>query len=112
MYRLLASEVFWHAGVCGCSIVTIDKGGVSVVPFEKEVHSTVFIPGTIAIIEASKFDEFVADDIELMLTDTARVADKKKLDDYLQSSSLYFNNGFGQPLLLKLGNPCQIIPIN
>ncbi len=112
MHRLLATEVFWHAGVCGCSIVTIDNNCVSVEPFEREVHSTVFIPGTIAIIEASKFDEFVADDIELLLTDIGRVYDKKKLDNYLKSSSLYYNNGCGQPLVLKLGNPCQIIPIN
>ena len=63
MHRLLATEVFCQAGVSGCSIVTIDNDCVSVVPFEKEVHSTVYIPGSIAILEASKFDEFVADDI-------------------------------------------------
>lgn len=111
MHRFLVTEVFCNAGVSGRSIVTINNDCVSVVPFEKEVHSTVYIPGSIAILEASKFDEFVADDIELMLNNTGHVVDKNKLDDYLQSSSLYFN-GCSQPLVLKLGNPCQIIPTN
>lgn len=112
MFRLLATEVFWHGGVRGCSIVTVEEDRVSVEPFERELHSTVFIPGTIAVLDSLKFDEFVADDIEMILTATNSVADKKKLDDYLQSSSLYYNCGCGQPLLLKLGRPCQIIPIN
>jgi len=82
-------------------------------PFEKELHSTVFIPGPVAVLDALKFDEFVADDIEMMSGNDGDFPDKKKLDDYFKSSELYFDgDGDMHPLFLKLGKQCQIIPIN
>lgn len=111
MSRLLVTGVFWN-GFHGQSIVSFGEDGLTVVPFEKEIHSTVFIPGYIAILDASRLDEFVIDDIELMITHDGSINDKKRLDDYLKSSSLYYNNGDCRPAILKLGKPCQIIPIS
>lgn len=112
MFRMLATEVLWK-GIAGCSVVTYADGDVTVEPFEKELHSTVFISGTIAILDASKFDEFVIDDIEMMVAASGTVADKKRLDDYFKSSGLYYRNGSdSDAVFVKIGNPCQIIPIN
>lgn len=111
MYRMLATEVMWH-GVHGISIVTFENGKVEVMSFEKELHSTVFVAGMVAILDGSKFDEFVIDDIEMMTDASGVIKDKKKLDDYLKSSSLYFCNNGGDVVFLKVGNPCQIIPIS
>lgn len=111
MLRLLVSGIFWN-GFRGQSILEWDNGILTIEPFVRERQSTIFLPGYIAVIDAGKFDEFVLDDIELMIAPDGMVADKKKLDDYLMSSSLYFSyNGNGaQPLFLRLGRPCQIIP--
>ncbi|MDD6889551.1 MAG: hypothetical protein PUD39_04760 [Bacteroidales bacterium] len=112
MYRMLATEVMWH-GYHRCSMVTFEDGIVDVCPFEKELHSTTFIAGMVAILDASKLDEYVLDDIEMMVGASGAVNDKKKLDDYLESSSLYYCNGnSGKAVFLKVGNPCQIIPTN
>lgn len=116
MFRLVTTGVFWNGFIPGVSVVSYVDGVVSVDTFEKELHTTVFIPGPIAILDEHSFDEFVADDIELMFsTAVDSFAAVKRLDDYLKSSSLYFNkirDGEVYPLFLKVGKQCQIIPIN
>lgn len=112
MFRMLTTEVLWR-GISGCSVVTYADGYVKVEPFVKEIHSTVFVPGPVAILESSKFDEFVIDDIEMISYNTGEGVDKKKLDDYLKSSGLYYRNGNdSNAVFLKIGRPCQIIPIS
>lgn len=111
MFRFVTTGVYWNGFAGGVSVVSFIDGELNVVPFEKELHSTVFVPGPVAILDASRFDEFVADDIEMMVGGDGNLHDKKRLDDYLKSSGLYFD-GKGSPLFLKLGSQCQIIPIN
>ncbi len=114
MFRLLTTEVLWHGIMGNCCVITYAEGTVTVAPFEKELHSTIFVPGPIAILNSLKFDEFVLDDIEMLIGNVQdTVAVKKKLDDFFKSSGLYYCNGFGsEPVFLKLGRQCQIIPIN
>lgn len=112
MFRLLTTEVLWHGIAGACSLVTCSDGRVTLTPFEKETHSTIFVPGPIAILNSLKLDEFVIDDIELMFANSPS-PDKKRLDDYFKSSGLYYSSGSAEsPVLLKLGRNCQIIPIS
>lgn len=112
MFRMLTTEVLWK-GISGCSIVTYADGDVKIEPFEKEIHSTVFVSGPVAILDSSKLDEFVIDDIEMMSDNYGHEVNKKKLDDYLKSSGLYYCNGNdSDAVFLKIGKPCQIIPIS
>lgn len=113
MFRFVTTEVLWN-GVCtGSSVVTLSDGELTVAPFEKELHSTIFIPGTVAVLRAGAVDEFLLDDIEMMVGQDGVLKDKKRLDDYLKSSSLYYESESGElPMFIKLGRPCQIIPIN
>lgn len=93
--------------------MTYAGGNVKVEPFEKELHSTVFVPGPIAILDLSKLDEFVIDDVEMMACASGQILDKKKLDDYLESSGLYFcNDNDSDAVFLEIGKQCHIIPIN
>lgn len=103
MDRILCAGVYWHGVREGMMVVDIN-GSVKVTPFERECHSTVFYPGYVAIIDAGKFDEFVADDIEMMVSQ-GNIADKKKLDDYFKSSGLYYDESSPDrtlPLLIRL----------
>lgn len=110
MDRVLCAGVLWHGVREGMSVIDVNDG-VEVTPFERECHSTVFYPGFIAILDASRFDEFVADDIEMMIKADGTIPDKKKLNDYFQSSSLYYDAATsGQsPLLLHLTHPLHLL---
>lgn len=113
MFRLLTTEVLWNGIVKGCSIVTITGMDVCVEPFEKELHSTVFVPGPIAVLDSSEFNEFVIDDIEMIISSSGTAGYEKRLDDFFKSSSLYFRTGNNSvPVLLRLDKNCQIIPIS
>lgn len=113
MFRLLTTEVLWNGIVKGYSIVTISSDGICIEPFEKELHSTVFIPGPIAVLNSSEFDEFVIDDIEMIIGGAEPAGYEKRLDDFFKSSGLYFRSGNNSvPVLLRLGRNCQIIPMS
>lgn len=113
MFRLLTTELLWDGIIAGCNIVIYDGETIIVKSFEKETHSTIFVPGPVAVLDSLKFDEFVIDDIEMMINASGGVPDEKRLDDYIKSSSLYYCNASGsEPVFLKLGRRCQIIPMS
>lgn len=113
MFRMLTNEVLFCGIRKGYTIVTYIGDDLILEPFEKEIYSTVFVPGPIAILNSSAIDEFVLDDMEMFIGQDGVSGDKKRLDDYLKSSSLYYNpDSGGEPVFLKIGNPCQIIPIS
>lgn len=113
MFRLLTTELFFHGIRKGSTVITYAGGSISVEPFEKELHSTVFVPGPVAILKSKVINEFLLDDIEMMVGRNSPNMDKKRLDEYFHSSSLYFDENTGEkPVFLKIGVPCQIIPIS
>lgn len=108
--RFVTNKLLWNGVFNQCSVITCAQNKVEMQLFDKELHSTVFLPGPIAILKKSKIDDHLSDFIKQMMTTSMT---EKRLDDFFKSSSLYYeNNSIEKPVLLKIGNNCQIIPIN
>lgn len=112
MTRLLTDGVFWNGFRHGLQLLAWHGGALCVEPFVKETASTVFCPGPLAVIKPDALDDFLLDDIEMISTSSVD-AYKTRLDEYLRSSSLYYDCSDGAvPLIVSLGRRCQIIPIS
>lgn len=91
-HRALAPHILCDAGVMPLSIVDFDGERVVVSPFEKEICSTVYTGHSVAILRRSSVDEFLLDDIELLMNNGGSEA-IAKLDAMFRASDLYYSEG-------------------
>lgn len=74
--RFLASVAVYGGSACKNAFVEISGDDVSVTPFERETHSTVFVPGVLYITKGNLKDE----DLNVLMS---RIKESESVDDAL-----------------------------
>lgn len=90
MDRHLFPKVMTASGILAPAIVEIGNNGrVAVSGFAVETSSTDFISYPVAVLRRDAVDEFLFDDIDMILSDGWSTSTEKRLDDLFRSSGLY-----------------------
>lgn len=87
--RLLSPKVLTLKGIIAPAVVESNHGRVVVTPFEREIHSTSYVPSPLAVLKSTAIDEFLLDDIEHIVKTNPLDVAIKKLDELFSSSRLY-----------------------
>lgn len=111
----LVQRLFSKSGIRGLSVLCVDDRRVDVYEFDRESEQTVYISAPVAVLDAALIDEFLMDDLELIMSGGKwGSAKEKRLDDYFRSSNLYYDLSIRDslPALVKLtSSGCYILPI-
>lgn len=108
----LVPKILYQDGIKGLSLVRIENRIVEVSAFDRETEQTVYIPSPVAVLDSDRVDEFVMDDIEMVVSKGLDDRSYKRLDDYLRSSSLYYDenlSGSGPVLIMLTETGCQLL---
>lgn len=106
---ILAQRLLTARGIMTMALLSADteSGQLSVTGFDHETPGTSFAPA-VALIKAEALDEFLMDDLEMMVRNCIPV---ERIDDYLSSSSLLADTGapLRDTAVLSLSSPLAII---
>lgn len=83
---VLARTVICERGILRMMVIRKDENRVEVTPFDRETAATVFEPSPVAIIKKEAINDFLIDDLEMLMRRSDYL---KTIHDYLMASGLY-----------------------
>lgn len=99
--RYLAHAVMHRGKTYRQSVVSLNDGVLTIAPFDRELHSTVFVSGIIVVVVADRVTPSVRSRMEAIVRreELLEVA-IRKASRYLASSGLYVDSDDDEPSLL------------